>query len=187
MTCTSSHLTVRGFLQAYRIAHYELGPRQFWWYWCGGLKVHDAMSVALWLALNILCVQQRSHCYSVSSASLPVTAVLDLVAVCLLWRCPLSALLHVLVAVAVLPVLQEQSCCFACLQTASGSMEGICLDGMQEWPISAREQPHHDPQLQPPYAERILKRPSCVWLLLASPWMQALATACLSSRGLSAR
>ena len=60
MTCTSSHLTVRGFLQAYRIAHYELGPRQFWWYWCGGLKVHDAMSVALWLALNILCVQQRT-------------------------------------------------------------------------------------------------------------------------------
>ena len=58
--CTySSCSTVTRFLQAYRVAHYELGPRQFWWYWCGGLKVYDAIAVALWLALNVLCVQQR--------------------------------------------------------------------------------------------------------------------------------
>lgn len=47
-------------MQAYRIAQYELGPRKFWWWWCEGLKVHDALVVALWLALNILCIQQRS-------------------------------------------------------------------------------------------------------------------------------
>ena len=46
-------------LQVYRIAQYELGPRRFWWWWCGGLKVYDAVAVALWFALNILCVQQR--------------------------------------------------------------------------------------------------------------------------------
>ena len=45
--------------QVYRIAQYELGPRQLWWWWCGGLKVYDAVAVALWFALNILCVQQR--------------------------------------------------------------------------------------------------------------------------------
>ena len=45
--------------QVYRIAQYELGPRRFWWWWCGGLKVYDALAVALWLTLNVLCVQQR--------------------------------------------------------------------------------------------------------------------------------
>ena len=59
VTSTSSYLTWSCSSQAYRVAHYELGPRKFWWYWCGGLKVHDAISVALWLALNVLCVQQR--------------------------------------------------------------------------------------------------------------------------------
>ena len=59
VTSTSSYLTWSCFLQAHRVAHHELGPRQFWWYWCGGLKVHDAITVALWLALNTLCVQQR--------------------------------------------------------------------------------------------------------------------------------
>ena len=46
-------------MQVYRIAQYELGPRRFWWWWCGGLKVYDAVAVALWFALNSLCVQQR--------------------------------------------------------------------------------------------------------------------------------
>ena len=59
VTSTSSYLTWSCSPQAHRVAHYELGPRKFWWYWCGGLKVHDAISVALWLALNVLCVQQR--------------------------------------------------------------------------------------------------------------------------------
>ena len=45
--------------QVYRIAQYELGPRRFWWWWCGGLKVYDAVAVALWLTLNVLCIQQR--------------------------------------------------------------------------------------------------------------------------------
>ena len=48
-----------GVSQMYRIAQYELGPRRFWWWWCGGLKVYDAVAVALWFALNIVCVQQR--------------------------------------------------------------------------------------------------------------------------------
>ena len=47
-------------MQAYRIAQYELGPRKFWWWWCGGLKMYDALVVALWLALNVLCIQQRA-------------------------------------------------------------------------------------------------------------------------------
>ena len=101
-------------LQAYRVAHYELGPRQFWWYWCGGLKVRDAVVVALWLALNVLCVQQRiclelPRLLGIFSIP-PATAwpILDPVTLCLLWRGPLGALLHGLGAVAVLPVLQEQ-------------------------------------------------------------------------------
>ncbi len=44
------------------------------------------------------------------------------------------------VAVAVLPVFQEQRCCCACLQPASGSMEGIWLGGTRKWPTLAREE-----------------------------------------------
>lgn len=47
-------------VQANRIAQYELGPRRFWWWWCDDPKVYDALIVALWVALNILCVQQRT-------------------------------------------------------------------------------------------------------------------------------
>lgn len=57
--CTKIFSHVKCVPQVYRIAQYEIGPRRFWWWWCGGLKVYDATAVALWFALNILCVQQR--------------------------------------------------------------------------------------------------------------------------------
>ena len=155
VTSTSSYLTWSRFLQAHRVAHYELGPRKFWWYWCGGLKVHDAITVALWLALNVLCVQQRI-CLELprllgifQPSSLPHNgcpppchAVPALEGS---FECPV----HGLDAPAVLPVLQQQRCSCVCLQPASGSMEGIWLGGTQKWPTSAREHPRHAPQQQP--------------------------------------
>ena len=50
----------RAWLQVKRIMHYQLPPRGFWFWWCDGLQVYDALVVAAWLAVNILYVQQRT-------------------------------------------------------------------------------------------------------------------------------
>ena len=45
--------------QVKRILHYQLPPRRFWFWWCDGFQVYDALVVALWLAINVIYVQQR--------------------------------------------------------------------------------------------------------------------------------
>jgi hypothetical protein len=40
--------------------YYQLPPRAFWFWWCDGLQVYDALIVAVWLAVNILYVEQRT-------------------------------------------------------------------------------------------------------------------------------
>ena len=39
--------------------HYQLPPRRFWFWWCDGFQVYDALVVAVWIAVNVLYVQQR--------------------------------------------------------------------------------------------------------------------------------
>lgn len=53
----SSH--THGHLQVRRILHYQLPPRGFWTWWCGGLAVYDALVVAAWVAINVIYTQQR--------------------------------------------------------------------------------------------------------------------------------
>ncbi len=45
--------------QVKRILHFELPPRQFWAWWCGGLAVYDALIVLAWAVVNVVYVQQR--------------------------------------------------------------------------------------------------------------------------------
>ena len=47
-------------LQVKRMLHYQIPPRGFWFWWCDGFQVYDALVVALWLAINILYVEQRT-------------------------------------------------------------------------------------------------------------------------------
>ena len=39
--------------------HHQLPPQRFWFWWCDGLQVYDAIIVLVWLALNVLYVEQR--------------------------------------------------------------------------------------------------------------------------------
>ena len=61
--------------------YYQLPPRGFWFWWCDGLQVHDALVVALWVGINVLYVEQRTslvmalykgeqltHCQTICSA-----------------------------------------------------------------------------------------------------------------------
>ena len=44
------------FLQAKRILFFQLYPRRFWAWWCGGLHVLDLLLIAAWLTINMLWV-----------------------------------------------------------------------------------------------------------------------------------
>lgn len=43
--------------------HYELPPRNFWWWLCGGLQTYDALIVMGYLIVNVLYVEQRYTLY----------------------------------------------------------------------------------------------------------------------------
>ncbi len=45
--------------QAKRLVWYQLPPRGFWVWACGGLSVFDAAVIIAWTALNIIYVWQR--------------------------------------------------------------------------------------------------------------------------------
>ena len=45
--------------QAKRVIWYQLPPRGFWVWACGGLSVFDAVIIAAWTALNVIYVWQR--------------------------------------------------------------------------------------------------------------------------------
>jgi len=50
---------VAGPRQAKRVIWYQLPPRGFWVWACGGLSVFDAVIIAAWTALNVIYVWQR--------------------------------------------------------------------------------------------------------------------------------
>ena len=58
------NLTIHGehilFEQVKRVLYYQLPPRGFWFWWCDGLQVYDALVVALWVSINVLYVEQRT-------------------------------------------------------------------------------------------------------------------------------
>ena len=44
------------FLQAKRVLHYQLPPRRFFAWLCGGLSTLDALVVLAWAGLNIVYI-----------------------------------------------------------------------------------------------------------------------------------
>lgn len=46
-----------------RWGSYQLVPRRFWAWWCGGLNVHDAVAVLTWLAINATWMYFILHRY----------------------------------------------------------------------------------------------------------------------------
>lgn len=48
-------------LQVQRVLLFQLPPHGFWFWLCNGLQVYDALVVALWVAINVLYVEQKTR------------------------------------------------------------------------------------------------------------------------------